>query len=130
AELRRCTRTLPLMVDIGRLSVYAGAGRYTLLNLPAGTYEIEASKPGFASQVRKDQVFFVGTTITLDFTFQLAPAAQSVTVTGYSPVIPCVDCYFHPGRHRRGADAAVLTNKIHDAPAAVALLQVRERKRR
>ena len=43
---------------------------------------------------------------------------------------PCVDRHFHPGRHRRRPNAAVLSDKIDDTPAAVALLNVRERERR
>src|SRR5437870_4566718 len=39
---------------------------------------------------------------------------------------PGVDCDFHPGRHRHGADAAVLADKVDDAPATVALLDVCE----
>jgi hypothetical protein len=37
---------------------------------------------------------------------------------------------FDPCRHWDGADAAVLADQIYDAPAAVALLDVRERERR
>jgi hypothetical protein len=37
---------------------------------------------------------------------------------------PGVDCDFHPGRHRHGADAAVLANEVNDAPTTIALLYV------
>ena len=43
---------------------------------------------------------------------------------------PGIDRHLHPGRHRRGADPAVLADQINDAPAAIALLQVRECERR
>src|SRR5260370_25644355 len=42
---------------------------------------------------------------------------------------PCVDGHFYRRWHRRGSDASVLTNEVHDAPAPVALLEVIERKR-
>ena len=46
------------------------------------------------------------------------------------PPGPRVDCDLHPGRHRNRAHAAVLPDEVHDAPAAVSLLNVLERKRR
>src|SRR4051812_35415118 len=42
---------------------------------------------------------------------------------------PCVDGDFHPRRHGRSAHASVLPHKIDDAPAAIALLDMRERER-
>jgi hypothetical protein len=41
---------------------------------------------------------------------------------------PRVDRHLHPSRHRRGADPPVFPHEINDAPAAVSLLHVRERK--
>ena len=40
---------------------------------------------------------------------------------------PGVDRDFHPSRHRNGAHAAVLADEVNDTPAAIALLDVRER---
>src|ERR1700685_2309936 len=42
---------------------------------------------------------------------------------------PRIDGHLNPGRHRRSADPTVLADEIDDAPAAIALLQVRERER-
>jgi hypothetical protein len=39
---------------------------------------------------------------------------------------PGVNGDFHPGRHRRGPNATVLSNKVNDAPTTVALLDMRE----
>ena len=43
---------------------------------------------------------------------------------------PGVYCDFHPGRHRHGTDAVVLADKVDNAPAPVALLDVCKRERR
>jgi putative hemolysin len=40
---------------------------------------------------------------------------------------PGVDCHFHPRWHRRRSNAGVLADEINDAPAAISLLDVRER---
>jgi hypothetical protein len=42
---------------------------------------------------------------------------------------PRIDGHLHPGRHWRGADPSVFADQINDAPAAIALLQVRESER-
>ena len=39
---------------------------------------------------------------------------------------PRADRHFHPRWHRRGADPAVLAHQVHDAPATVPLLEMRE----
>src|SRR5262249_3550557 len=54
---------------------------------------------------------------------------QDVAFRHSSLLRPNVDGYLHPGRHGNGADAAVLPDEIHDAPAVVPLLDVLERKR-
>src|SRR5579862_192727 len=43
---------------------------------------------------------------------------------------PGIDCDLHPRRHRCGTDAAMFTDEIDDAPAAVPLLDMGERDRR
>jgi len=42
---------------------------------------------------------------------------------------PRVDRNFHPHGYRRGANAPVLPHQIDDAPAAIALLDMRKRER-
>ncbi|HXP87798.1 MAG TPA: hypothetical protein VN841_23905 [Bryobacteraceae bacterium] len=42
---------------------------------------------------------------------------------------PCVNGHLDPGRHRSRADATVLPHEIHNAPAAIALLDVGKRER-
>src|ERR1700727_2223616 len=42
---------------------------------------------------------------------------------------PRINGHLYPGRHRRGADPTMLADQINDAPAAIALLQVRESER-
>jgi hypothetical protein len=43
---------------------------------------------------------------------------------------PRINRLLHPSRHRRGADASMLSNEIDDAPASITLLNMRERERR
>ena len=70
-----------------REALTSGDGSFILFALPAGTYVVQASKPGFARAIRNDQVLFVGTTITLDFTLQLPTVTETIEVTGQTPVL-------------------------------------------
>ena len=49
---------------------------------------------------------------------------EDVPVGKLSPLAPGVARDLHPARHRHRSNAAVLSDKIHDAPAAVPLLDV------
>jgi hypothetical protein len=62
-------------------------GLYRLPALPVGTYDLTTELQGFTTIERKGIILSVGQTITVDFDLQLAGVAESVTVTGASPLI-------------------------------------------
>jgi hypothetical protein len=59
-------------------SVSDGEGRYTILSLLPGSYDVQAANTGFATSVRRNQELLVGTTPELDF--ELKPSTSDVTV--------------------------------------------------
>ena len=63
------------------------AGDYTAAFLPPGHYELQTSKAGFASVLRKDLVLQVGQTLTINIGLSVQAAQQEVTVTGAAPVV-------------------------------------------
>src|SRR6266700_1103460 len=56
-------------------------GRYSILSIPPGTYDLHADLPGFATTVHRSQEFRVGTTVVLDFTLKVSSVAETVEVT-------------------------------------------------
>src|SRR5215471_10787232 len=64
-----------------RTAVTNEEGRYAILSLPSGTYDIQAELPGFATSIQRGREFLVGTTVTLDITMKVASAAETVEVT-------------------------------------------------
>lgn len=62
-------------------------GAYRFPALPSGTYALTYELSGFTKLVREGIVLSVGTTLTVDIQLQLATLAESVTVTGESPVV-------------------------------------------
>jgi len=69
-----------------RTLVTDAAGRYTIANLVPGPYELTAELAGFAT-ARNKVLLTVGAALTLDLRLQVAGQAETVTVTGETPVI-------------------------------------------
>ena len=63
------------------------AGRYELIALPVGRYEIKASKAGFAEQVRSGVVLVVGQDATADMSLKIGNVSEQVKVVADAPII-------------------------------------------
>ncbi len=63
------------------------AGYYSLPPIPAGTYDVAAELTGFTTQLRRNQVFYVGTAITLNFALSIAATTETIEVTAPAPVL-------------------------------------------
>lgn len=76
-------------VDNGRtrLIISDDEGRYRALNLFVGTYEVEASLPGFQRSARAGIVLSIGRQAVVDFTLSVGEITERVTVTGEAPLI-------------------------------------------
>ena len=65
--------------------VYTGAtsstGNYTLLQLPAGSYEVSVTVPGFKKYTRGGLTVQVAQTLRVDISLEVGAATESVTVT-------------------------------------------------
>jgi len=70
-----------------RSDVSDAEGVYRLRALPVGTFDLTVELSGFASLDRKGVVINVGQTITIDFTLKVAALAETVIVTGQTPLI-------------------------------------------
>lgn len=68
-------------------AVTDNGGYYRLLNLPPGTYAVAAELAGFATFRREGVVMRAGTTFTVDIAMQLGNIAETITVSGESPMI-------------------------------------------
>lgn len=56
------------------------AGRYTLVQLSVGSYDVRASKEGFSNVVHRGITLTVGAQATVDFSLPIGQQAQTVTV--------------------------------------------------
>ncbi len=62
-------------------------GNYTLSQLPAGTYEMTVTVPGFKRFVRENVVVSVAGTLRIDVILEIGSATESVTVTEATPLL-------------------------------------------
>jgi hypothetical protein len=62
-------------------------GFYRLLNLPTGSYNVEASLDGFATATAENVRVLLGSTPTVNFTLQSSAVAETITVTAELPVV-------------------------------------------
>src|ERR1051325_10498801 len=70
---------------------YPGAtsatGNYTVAQLPAGTYEVTVTVPGFKKYTRSGLTVEVTQTVRVDITLEVGSASESVTVTEAAPLL-------------------------------------------
>ena len=70
-----------------RTTVSDDAGRYQVLALPVGEYEIRVSKASFREQIRSGIHLAVGQEAGVDLTMQVGEVKQQVTVAADAPIV-------------------------------------------
>jgi hypothetical protein len=63
------------------------AGKFRFLNLAPGLYKVSLALQGFSTTVRENVVVAVGATIDLPVQMKVATVAETVTVSGASPIV-------------------------------------------
>ncbi|MBE3096173.1 MAG: carboxypeptidase regulatory-like domain-containing protein, partial [Planctomycetes bacterium] len=81
------TLTSPNLVGGAQTHVTNAAGVYRFADLPLGTYELDASLQGFQTVKRTGLRVAFGTTVTIDLVLPIGGVAETVIVSGATPVI-------------------------------------------
>src|SRR5439155_9919941 len=77
----------PALIERTRSAVTDGSGQYRIIDLPPGTYSLTFTLPGF-NTVKRDGIELTGSqTITIPAEMRVGGIAETVTVTGESPVV-------------------------------------------
>src|SRR6202048_1654060 len=76
-----------LDTQAARTSVTDEAGRYSILSLPIGIYEIRVSKPGFQEALRSGIHLAVGQDASVDLSLRLGDVSQQITVNEDVPLV-------------------------------------------
>src|SRR5437899_3000877 len=70
-----------------RTTLSEESGTFTITSVPAGSYEVSVSLPGFQKEVRSGVTLTVGGTLRLDFTLKVGVVQEQVVVTGEAPQV-------------------------------------------
>jgi hypothetical protein len=92
-----------------RAEVTDAGGNYRLPSLPPGNYVVTAELPSFGTETRPDIVLVIDQTAIINFSLKPAALAESVTVTGASPIVDIT---------RSDVSTSVSTRQIQDLPVA------------
>jgi hypothetical protein len=76
-----------LDTGLSRTTTTDQAGRYELIALPIGQFEVRARKDGFAERVRTGIVLVVGQDATVDLSLPVGNVSQQVTVEGDASLV-------------------------------------------
>jgi len=92
-----------------RTAVSDAKGEYRLPALPPGTYAVTSELPGFSSETRPDILLVIDQTAVISVTLKPASIAETVTVTGESPIVDTT---------RSDVSTSVSMQQIQDLPVA------------
>jgi hypothetical protein len=70
-----------------RNSATDDAGRYLVLSLPVGEYELRATKPGFQDAIRSGIHLVVGQEASIDLRLQVGVEISQITVTADASIV-------------------------------------------
>ena len=81
------TVSSPQLIQGAEVRVTTDTGTYRAPNLPPGTYSVKAELPGFQTVTREAIVLPTGASLAIEFMLKLSPVAETITVTGESPLV-------------------------------------------
>lgn len=75
-------------LQVGRMStVTDGEGKYQIIDLPRGTYEVRFELQGFQPLIRQQVQLSAGFAARIDASLTIGAVTEAITVTGASPVV-------------------------------------------
>ncbi len=80
------TATSPALIG-SRTAITETDGQFLLANLPSGVYTLRFELAGFQTVLRESIRLSQGSTLSVDIDLQVATLAETITVTGESPVV-------------------------------------------
>ncbi|MBI4476081.1 MAG: TonB-dependent receptor [Acidobacteria bacterium] len=92
-----------------RTAVSDAEGNYRLPALPPGVYTVSAELVGFGTETRPDILLVIDQTAILAFTLKPATVAETITVTGESPIVDTT---------ASAVATSVSSDQIQDLPVA------------
>src|SRR5260370_36240365 len=80
-------KTKNIQTGATRSGLTDDAGRYLVLSLPIGEYEVRVTKPGFRDAIRSGIHLVVSEEASVDIRLQVGAVTSEITVTGDAPIV-------------------------------------------
>ena len=77
----------PVLIEGSRVAVTDGQGRYGIVDLRPGTYEVTFVLPGFSTVIRDGLVLPADFAMTIDVEMRVGTLEETITVSGESPIV-------------------------------------------
>ena len=77
----------PALIERVRVALTDGEGRYNIVNLPPGTYNVTFTLQGFSILRREGIVLTAGFTAPVNADLQVSTLAETITVSGETPLV-------------------------------------------
>src|SRR5438552_3523445 len=77
----------PALIEKVRSATTDGSGQYAVVSLPIGTYSVTFMLPGFGTVKREGVEILANFTATINAEMKVGAVAETVTVTGQSPLV-------------------------------------------
>ncbi|PWT79926.1 MAG: hypothetical protein C5B57_13085, partial [Blastocatellia bacterium] len=77
----------PVLIEKTRSVVTGSNGQFSILNLPPGTYNVSFTLTGFSTVNREALEVSIGVTVSVNITMRVGAIAETVIVTGQTPVV-------------------------------------------
>ncbi len=72
---------------LNRIVITGESGLYSVPLLPPSTYEVEATLPGFQTEIRRGVILQVGAVVPIDFILRIGEVSEVIEVTADAPLL-------------------------------------------
>jgi hypothetical protein len=109
----------PVLIEKTRSVVTDGDGRYTIVDLRPGTYQITFALTGFATLVRENVELPGNTTVPINVELRVGALEENVTVSGQTPLVDVQNAQRTQVLEREVLDALPTTRNMQSVGAIV-----------
>lgn len=103
----------PALIEGSRVAVSDGAGKYSIIDLRPGVYDVRFVLPGFSTVVREGVEMLAGVSVPINARMAVGTRQETVTVSGATPVVDVQQATQHSVINRETIQALPTNRTTH-----------------
>lgn len=103
----------PALIEGFRVAVSDGAGKYSIIDLRPGVYDLRFVLPGFSTVVREGVEVLAGVSVPINARMAVGTRQETVTVSGATPVVDVRQATQHSVINRETIQALPTNRTTH-----------------